>query len=46
LRVILVTSFSGYGDWNKEDNYKKIFSSFVQEDNSAVEEFGGTGLGL
>ncbi|WP_016989795.1 PAS domain S-box protein [Flavobacterium sp. ACAM 123] len=44
--ITLKFSVKDTGVGIKLDNKEKIFSSFVQEDNSTNRRFGGTGLGL
>ena len=43
-QIKFVVKDSGIGI--KKKNHKKIFQSFVQEDQSTTQKYGGTGLGL
>ncbi len=44
--LIIKVTISDSGKGIEEENLKKIFESFQQEDGGIAREFGGTGLGL
>ncbi|WP_320815765.1 PAS domain S-box protein [Flavobacterium sp.] len=44
IKIYFSVKDSGKGI--REENYEKIFKSFIQEDNSTSRTFSGTGLGL